>query len=337
MEINTALTKFNESVGYEKYFILNALRECNNFHLYYDKGTLIFKDHVSSDRLMNVKDSFNNNLIPNYISKNLLPLIFVSGFKIIDMFMEYVITETEGTCPWSFSEKANLLSKLTIKTLPFGIDNDIFCKLKDIYTKFVRYRNKIMHSNWGSINLGKKEAVFNLKKEVKIKFEEIFALSSIAIDLCSLLAIEDDENIFIEIHKNHIYSSLNTLKDYIGLAKEYNTKIWQVWHINYEITSSEPNEYINVKSIEDEIEIYVKDEQSMYDYLNPKSSSVRGQKEYMYEYDYFYEVSVKTNDKEWYLTSEDLKKYLKDGTNNKVKLSDISNYLVYDSNNELSH
>lgn len=325
---SSALKNFNNNVAYEKYYILNVIEQCNKYNLYFysQQGLLKFINHTPLKSIeMHIEDSMGPyDKIKTYIYMNTMPLIFISSFKIIDMFMEYMIETNEEESPRGFKEKIDKIKKLDIKHYPVGIDSSSFSNIFKIYKNLRECRNKIIHKDFGRVDVNQEKLI--LKDRMELSFEEIFALSSIAYSIWYMLNITTYKNESISMYKNSIYYSLNKLKKYTNLDKEYDCKLWQHWNIEYIINLPESEFYIDIKNIENEIECYIKEEQTMYDNLNPKYSPNRGERDHMYEYAYWYTVTVKTEDTKWVINSEQLKEFIT--KDNKVNLSDIKEYSI---------
>lgn len=92
--------------------------------------------------------------------QNMSPLIFVSSYKTLDLFIEWILEingESTTGGRWTFSEKIDRINELIsqgMSTVPYGIDSDfrvIEC-IADIYSELVDYRHSVVHNSKFQVN-----------------------------------------------------------------------------------------------------------------------------------------------------------------------------------------
>lgn len=194
MYMSTNVDIFNESIGYEIFFIKNSLKELNRENYVHYRLEISFENHNYKAHLMNFSDSFGSNLIPSYIKENLIPLVFTSSFKILDMFFEYIIKMNLVNCPWKFSAKLKLLDdNLSNYQRPTIIEMVELNAIYFLYKNLTKFRNKLIHGAWGEICDDK--MVFEVDgNKYEIKFEQVFALANVSLLIFRMINSENNSN-----------------------------------------------------------------------------------------------------------------------------------------------
>lgn len=250
--MDTNVEMFNESIGYEIYFIKNSLRKLNKGNCIINRSGIVFKDHNYETHLMNVSDSFGANLIPCYIKENLIPLVFTASFKIIDMFFEYIIKTNETNCPWQFSAKVKLLEdNLSSYQKPNNIGVEELNSIYYLYKNLTKYRNKLIHGMWGKIE--NEKMVFEINgDQCEIEFEQVLAFANVSL-LISRIINSEDHSELIKAYVATLRRELNVLE---SLMEDDFTKFEEefvfFYNIDYEIDKLE--EYVNVQIIRKKVE-----------------------------------------------------------------------------------
>lgn len=297
---------FNESIGYEIYFIKNSLRNLDKGEYLINQSGIVFKDHKYKSHLMKLSDSFGSNLIPSYIKENLIPLVFTSSFKIIDMFFEYIIKSNEKNCPWRFKEKVKLLEeKLSSYRKPNNIGetelNLIFC----LYKNLTIYRNKLIHGVWGKIE--NEKMIFEITDPpFEIEFKQVFAFANASQIISKIINAEENSE-FMKAYVATLHRELNILEnlmgdDFINFEEEFVF----YYNIDYEIDKLE--ECVNVQIIREKVEEDLKATRGW----NPDK-----------KFSSMYEIVVNNGTTRWCIPS-----YKIDNNAKWIDLKKYSNYLI---------
>ena len=243
---------FNESIGYEIYFIKNSLKNLDKGEYLINRYGIVFKDHNYKTHLINISDSFGSNLIPSYIKENLIPLVFTSSFKIIDMFFEYIIKTNETSCPWQFSAKIQLLeeklcSYQKLNNIGEAELNSIFY----LYKNLTIYRNKLIHGMWGKIE--NEKMVFEMNgNKCEIEFEEVLAFANVSQIIGKVINSEEHSEL-IKAYVSTLHRELNVLGRLMGDDfTKFKEEFVFYYNIDYEINKLE--EYVNVQIIREKVE-----------------------------------------------------------------------------------
>jgi len=250
--MNTNVEIFNESIGYEIYFIENSLKKLNRENCITNRSGIGFKNHKYDTHLMNFSDSFGANLIPSYIKENLIPLVFTASFKIIDMFFEYIIKINQLNCPWQFSAKIKLLDEnLSRYQKPNSIGVAELNSIYYLYKNLTKYRNKLIHGVWGKIE--NEKMVFEIDREQReIKFEQVLAFANMSLLISRMINSEDNSE-FMKAYVSTLRRELNVLGSFIEDGfMEFEEEFMFFYNIDYEIDKSQ--EYVDIQIIRKKIE-----------------------------------------------------------------------------------
>jgi hypothetical protein len=157
--------QLDERLGYER-FVLDAcetmVRKAKGIS---SAGEVVISDNHSLKATMHVADYFGSDHGAKMVAE-MSALLFVAAYKTLDMIIEWVIVENEGSCPWRFSEKLQIVNS-TAKTLkyPDFLDTDIQLQmvLRGFYNLLQNYRNAITHGRWGEVQEG--ALIFDFDKD----------------------------------------------------------------------------------------------------------------------------------------------------------------------------
>lgn len=143
----SARADLEEIIGYEKYVISEVVELLQLNVGIVVPGVLKIEDKVYIKELHAFcrMDSLHTTPLIQQMS----PLLFCAGYKLLDMLIEWIIKENEGTSPWKFTQKINILQQRAAGiSLPSGFQ-DVFEPLCSLYMNCVKYRNAITHGKWG--------------------------------------------------------------------------------------------------------------------------------------------------------------------------------------------
>jgi len=176
-----SLILLEEKLGYEKWVLLKAISILEFNYGKISDSRYEFTDE-SITKIIEVSDQIGTGLVSELV-QDMSPLLFSASYKILDMIIEWIICETDGTCPWSFSKKiARLNNMQTPLNYPpiFSTEPDILNILVGLYIKWVEYRNAITHGKWGTNING--NLIFDFTKNGipyndEIKFVHIMAFA----------------------------------------------------------------------------------------------------------------------------------------------------------------
>src|SRR5699024_8977841 len=142
--------------GYEKWILDKTIRFYRSSLGYEYPRKIVINDDYSKEIQINIKERVILDSSQELIY-DLSPLLFVSGFKLLDMLMQYIITENNIECPWEFSKKKKILKDLNFNPkLPYPLAKDptIFECFKKLYISFIKFRNGLIHGAWGKNESG---------------------------------------------------------------------------------------------------------------------------------------------------------------------------------------
>lgn len=88
------------------------------------------------------------------IVREMSPLAFSAAYKVLDMIIEWVIVENQGSCPWPFSQKSAILNAPLQYPDFVGQDPRFQAIIVALFRELLPYRNAITHGQWGNNNDG---------------------------------------------------------------------------------------------------------------------------------------------------------------------------------------
>lgn len=297
---------FNESIGYEICFIRNSLINLNRERYFIKRSGIVFINHKYKTHILNLSNSLTSNLVHSYIKENLIPLIFTSSFKILDMFFEYIIKSNRANCPWRFKEKISLLdNKLDSYQISNNIERIELNAIYLLYKNLVKFRNKLIHGFWGEIENDK--MIFKIDtNRCAIEFEQVFALSNISLLLYRIINSENDSNL-IKAYISTLHRELNILANLIeNNFSKFEEEFILFYPIDYYIENSDEEIYLNtiIEHIEDDL---------------------KWQREMMKDekLGYMFEIIVNNGTTKWCIPS-----YAINSDADVIKLVDFSDYII---------
>jgi hypothetical protein len=226
--IDNALEKFNQSIGYEKYLLEESLNVMSINTGEHFRFGIIFLNHEHETHCLENYEKLSNTYNSEFIKEALLPMIFISSYKIIDMFIEFILEYNKFKVPWRFKEKIEMVSNLINNlNLPKTINQMEFKAVYEIYCSLVENRNSMIHGRWGKVKNG--TLVFN--NGTNIDIEKIMAFANIAYLITKILNINNDE-LFYNSIKHTFKKNLNIISD---LTKNETISFQETIVLYYEI------------------------------------------------------------------------------------------------------
>ncbi|MCM3799786.1 hypothetical protein M4A92_14365 [Caldibacillus thermoamylovorans] len=264
-----SLKKLEQSLGYEQWILIKTVELYKKSIGYIYPRKVIIDDNNSVEILLKIEDHFDLGRSLNLIYE-LSPLLLSSGFKILDMLMEWIIKENEGKCPWKFWEKKKILDNQSFSPiLPYPLCKDptIFSRLKGLYINLIDPRNALIHGPWGKNLSGNLEFDFlnnrNKRIQLNISFKQVIIFAD-CMSLCVREVLKKSN-----FNSNNIISTIHWCLDElqsIHKFKKYGAESIRYFDVVRK-TKYVKNDYsvINIKEIE---EILEKDALGYhYDYL----------------------------------------------------------------------
>lgn len=304
------LEQFLSSTQYEYFMVVNSLNELNQ-QLFLKQADIVFENHKYKCHQLRIYDRFSEGVVKNYIIVNLLPILFSTSFKIIDMFMEFLIRECEqdNPVPWKFKEKMDKLENLNLRnTMCSDLLGDNCVKdIIKLYEYLVPYRNKLIHTTWGKVDNGNLVFSFN-GNETQFTSSEIIGLSEISKGLYYLLNSKEYESKTIA-YVGMIKRSLNILGRYIPNYVEYRKINYHYRKIFYYIS-------------ENDICIYT-------DLISKKLTGELNSYRCLYqcaELELLFDIHITDGNNVWNLSDRDFNNLTKSNETNVLKISDLDNY-----------
>lgn len=255
--VNNVLDKFNESIGYEKFLLEESLEVMSaNIGENYRFG-IIFSNHKYESHCIQSHDSLSDGYKSAFVKESLLPLIFISSYKIIDMLVEYILSYNNFNVPWRFAEKITFMKReINSIKLPSVLTIDEFRALFDLYSSLVHNRNSLIHGTWGQVEDG--NLLFN--NGTNISTDKVIALANIAYLITRVLNMNNGE-MFYNSMKYTIHKNLNIVSDLTeNKFNKFKENVVLYYEVKYKI--NEPYEKINMaevrKYINDDLKFWEK-------------------------------------------------------------------------------
>ena len=178
-----------ESAGYESFVCREAVKMELLQQGEVSPLTLIIKDAPPHEMRMSIMEEFSAGARVGVLQL-FSPLLFVSAFKLLDLFEEWVLEEN-GRTPkgkfWSFQEKATELGAGVVSKPDFLAHDSALASVVDaIFKNLVSKRNAITHNSWGKAVAGNLNFDFD-DKGTPVKETMPFATVLALADFASLL------------------------------------------------------------------------------------------------------------------------------------------------------
>jgi hypothetical protein len=149
----TSRSELKEAAGYESFVCRQAVNMGQLHQGVASPLTLIINDAEPHEMKMSFTDDFSAGARVEVLQL-FSPLLFVSAFKLLDLYEEWVLNENARTHTgpfWSFKQKVTQLSIGTLARPDFLAHDTALSQAVDtIFKKLVSKRNAITHNHWGN-------------------------------------------------------------------------------------------------------------------------------------------------------------------------------------------
>ena len=186
-----------EMLGYERY----VLRECGDA-IRTEQGIsgpvrLVINDVVPHMILLSMRDTMGD--IGAGMVRKMSPLVFTASFKMLDMILEWTISENGTACPFQFDKKIDIIDNNSNILYPDFLGTDALLRRTTIslYKTLTPYRNAIIHNRWGQARQGTLDFDFHRKGShynKSVTFDEVLALADISELLGTMLVHQSSDN-----------------------------------------------------------------------------------------------------------------------------------------------
>jgi hypothetical protein len=160
----SARQALEEMLGYERY-VLRASVDAFRLHL----GTsgpveIVINDQPPHSINLSIGDVIGSQHGAQVVQE-LSPLVFSASYKLLDMVMEWTISENGQTCPFGFEAKIKVIDTTLSLVFPDFLDTNAHLRSAAIalYRALLPYRNAIAHNVWGKNVSG--DLQFNFQKK----------------------------------------------------------------------------------------------------------------------------------------------------------------------------
>lgn len=279
-----------DKIGYEKYIIQNVMKTINKIVVFDNTSSIIFIDHNCCGRQLRVKDSFSNSGIKEFVDDNLIPLLFITAYKMLDMVIETIIEANNKAIPYKFVDKIRdidrLLNNKKIK-VPNSISYNDWKYVVEIYKVFREKRNTIVHRKDFFVQNG--NIIFNQKD--LISKEQVYSFAAFTYILVEIL-IGNNNGVYNEALRNSLRMEINEITSLLDdCFTPLPEKYILIKIINYVINNKSDNK-VNLTTIKE----LVNGERNFHNNLDP-----------MNLYEVLYKLEINRLEEHWIITSSDIK------------------------------
>lgn len=204
----------DDKTEYEKYVIANTIDVINKVITFDNNSSILYIDHEYSTHQIFIKTSYGEDKVRNFVDENLIPLLFITSYKMLDMIIETIIEINNLKVPNGFAEKSavvdNLINSGKLLAPSIITDNDwryIFA----LYNSFRHKRNIIVHRKGFKVENG--DVIFD-NKDI-ISKEKVYSFVACVYILMELLT-GDNSEIYCEGLRNSLRKEINELISYLG-------------------------------------------------------------------------------------------------------------------------
>lgn len=307
MNLNEEQIKsLEDKIGYEQYIIQNVMKTVNKVVVFDNTSSIIFIDHNCCGGQLHVNDSFSNKGIKEFVDENLIPLLFITAYKMLDMVIETIIEANNKAVPYKFVDKIRdierLLGNEKVK-VPNPIPYNDWKYIIEIYKVFREKRNTIVHRKDFFVQKG--NIIFNQKD--MISKEKVYSFVAVAYILVEIL-IGNNNVVYNEALRDSLRMEINELTSLLDdcftpLPHKYTL----IKIINYVINNKSDNK-VNLTTIKE----LVKGERNFHSNLDQ-----------MNLYDVLYKLEINRLDEHWIITSSDIKPDI-----NEIDLRDYEKFRI---------
>ena len=191
-----ARNELEEMLGYERFAIGECVRQMEIEYGHTDPFNIVIHDTKQSEYSLTFHDSYGcGGAAQAY--KQLSGLLFIIGFKILDMIIEWMLRENGmPDDKWRFSDKLKWLGRTNLVFPGFlGTEIQLRNVLLSCYQRFLPYRNAMTHGQWGQVKDGALHFDFKDVKGIQqtmiLSFKQVMAWVQAMSQVSSMLVAED--------------------------------------------------------------------------------------------------------------------------------------------------
>lgn len=141
--------ELTEKAGYEYWVLRKCLIAIEKHAGVSSDVTVAFRKDGTKEHIMQMYSEFGSEKRVQVI-EDLSPLLFVSSYKMIDMYIEWILYSNGQQVPRRFDQKYRIcIENASTLSLPTGISVDEHNVLLELYDKLRLKRNHIIHGSWG--------------------------------------------------------------------------------------------------------------------------------------------------------------------------------------------
>lgn len=243
----------SEKIAYEKYVALNSLQVVSSIFKFDTVTGIEYVDHKYSTHILMAYESLGADKVKDFIEDNLLPLLFITSYKMLDMVIECIfninnINNIPGNYEVKYIEISKLLNdnKLIFPNMLTAAD---WSNLIETYGRLRLFRNIIIHRKGLVFQNG--DMYFNNGADCITK-EQVIAFTS-CMHIVTELLLSDIMNVYYDAMENTFKKEMLKLSPLLGSnyqSSPYNTV--EIRFIYYNISNS-GDDLINLTDIRQKI------------------------------------------------------------------------------------
>lgn len=176
--------ELTEQAGYEYWVLRKCLIAVEKHAGVSSDVTVVFLKDGTKEHFLQMYSHFGSAKQVQVI-EDLSPLLFVSSYKMIDMYIEWILNSNGQQVPRRFDQKYRIcIDNASMLSLPSEISSDDHNVLLELYDKLRLKRNCIIHGSWGRNQKGDLQFDYT-KGEVQdqetIIFKDVINLAELAV------------------------------------------------------------------------------------------------------------------------------------------------------------
>lgn len=212
-----------EKAGYEYWVLRKCLIAIEKHAGVSSDVTVVFRKNCTKEHIMQLRSEFGSEKRVQVI-EDLSPLLFVSSYKMIDMYVEWLLNNNGQPVPRRFDQKYRIcIENASTLSLPSAISVDDHNVLLAFYDKLRLKRNHIIHGSWGRNQKGDLQFDYterDIHDQDTISFKNVINLAELTVlfydQIHSQQGAEQIETSFrylsdklIKLHQSHTFGINN--------------------------------------------------------------------------------------------------------------------------------